>query len=187
MDNGLDTYRVVVGHDLTAAGNEALEQAVALVRRIPGSEVHVVHALSRPSPTNVAGNDRRLEAALGALKARVQAVLARDPSVKARVHVRFGKVAETILEVAIDYDADVVLVGTHGRRGLDRVGRRSVAEKLVRTAPLPVLVAHAKDFTGLPLTARAPRSHAAEAHPRARALSELVVLPEHGWHASGVA
>lgn len=186
MRNENDTYRIVVGHDLEPTGDEALEEAMALSRRMPSSEVHVVHALSRPSASNADANDRRLEDALVELRSRVQLILARDPTIVTHVHVRFGKVVETIIQVAVDYDAGLVLVGTHGRRGLDRVANRSVAERLVRTAPLPVLVAHAKDFVGLPVSARPERARPGEPLHRPRTLSEVVVPAGRTSHISGL-
>lgn len=175
MQSEQDTYRIVVGHDLESTGDEALEEAMALARRMPGSEIHVVHALARASATNPAANDRRLDDALEELQPRVELILARDRAVRGHVHVRFGKIVETIIQVAIDYDAGLVLVGTHGRRGLDRVRSRSVAERLVRSAPLPVLVAHAKDFASLPVSVRPDRARPGEPLHRQRALGEVVI------------
>lgn len=168
----------MVGDDLAATGTEALEEAIALAGRVEGAEVHVLHALSRPSAKRLADNDRRLEAALAALKSRVARALVRDPSVKAHAHVRFGKIVDTLVEVAVAYDAAMILVGTHGRQGADRVRPRSVAERLVRTAPLPVLVAHARDYALLPTGARPSRAPLPHHDGSARALTELVVAPE---------
>jgi nucleotide-binding universal stress UspA family protein len=181
-----DTYRIAVAHDLEKTGDEAMEEACALARRLASAELHVVHVLSRPSAQNAGKNDRRLEDALVELKARVETMLARDPGLTAHVHVRFGNVAEAVIQVAVDYDADLILVGTHGRRGLDRVRNRSIAERLVRTAPLPVLVAHAKDFARLALSERPERARPGEAMHAERKLSELVITPAHVSHIAGL-
>ncbi len=47
--------------------------------------------------------------------------------------------AETIVRYAKDHATDLIVVGTHGRRALDRLLMGSVAERVVRTAPCPVL------------------------------------------------
>ncbi|WP_233870411.1 universal stress protein [Paraburkholderia adhaesiva] len=49
-------------------------------------------------------------------------------------------VAERILLAAADCKADVIVMGTHGRRGLRRLVLGSVAERVVRSATLPVLL-----------------------------------------------
>jgi nucleotide-binding universal stress UspA family protein len=50
-----------------------------------------------------------------------------------------GEIAEKICEVAKDRGADLIIMGTHGRRGLERALFGSVAEKVVKTALCPVL------------------------------------------------
>ncbi|MDR3176900.1 MAG: universal stress protein [Desulfovibrio sp.] len=52
-----------------------------------------------------------------------------------------GNPAETILQRAKDGGADLIVIGTHGRKGFDHILFGSVAEKVVRSASVPVLVA----------------------------------------------
>jgi nucleotide-binding universal stress UspA family protein len=181
-----DVFRIVVGQDLEPNGDEALEESMALAQRVRRAEIHVVHALARPSPRNVDMNDRRMQDAMLELRSRVQLAVDRYPGVVAHAHVRFGSPVGTIIQIAVDYDASLILVGTHARRGLDRVRNRSVAERLVRTAPLPVLVAHAKDFARLPLTVRPDRARPGEDLHAERAISEIVIAPERASHISGL-
>jgi nucleotide-binding universal stress UspA family protein len=54
-------------------------------------------------------------------------------------HVERGSPADVIRDVIDDADVAVVGMGTVGRRGTDRILLGSVAEKTVRTAPVPVL------------------------------------------------
>jgi nucleotide-binding universal stress UspA family protein len=54
--------------------------------------------------------------------------------------VEQGNAADTILSVAARMRADVIVMGTHGRRGYDRMMLGSVAERVMRNAPCPVLV-----------------------------------------------
>jgi len=51
-------------------------------------------------------------------------------------------VPEAILRAADDYGADMIAIGTHGRRGLRRVIGGSVAEEVIRNARIPVFVVH---------------------------------------------
>ncbi len=75
-------------------------------------------------------------------------------------HLRLEAPAQEIAQIAADLEADLVIVGTHGRRGISRLLLGSVAEAVVRLAPCPVFVVRPKA-----LPAEGPRSS-----PRARAV-----------------
>jgi nucleotide-binding universal stress UspA family protein len=60
------------------------------------------------------------------------------------VHLDAGDAAEKIVEHAGRLDADLIVLGTHGRTGLKRLLIGSVAEKVVRLASCPVLVVREK-------------------------------------------
>jgi nucleotide-binding universal stress UspA family protein len=186
MRNEHSIFRIVVGQDLEPDGDEALDEAMALAKRMGGAEIHVVHALAQPSPSDMAINDRRMQDAMLELRSRVQLAVARRPAVTAHAHVRLGDVVDTVIQVAVDYDASLILVGTHDRRGLDRVTHRSVAERLVRSAPMPVLVARAKDIASRPVTLRPDPTRPGERLHDPRVLTELVIAPERGAHISGL-
>jgi nucleotide-binding universal stress UspA family protein len=81
------------------------------------------------------------EGADEALAAELARVRARVPS--ATSVLRQGYPVDQILSVLDSEHADLLVLGTHGRRGLPRALLGSVAEKLVRLAPVPVLTAHA--------------------------------------------
>ncbi|HVV54521.1 MAG TPA: universal stress protein [Mucilaginibacter sp.] len=52
----------------------------------------------------------------------------------------YGSTADSILSCAAEFSADIIVVGTHSRHGLDRLLMGSVAEHVVRHSPIPVLV-----------------------------------------------
>ena len=60
------------------------------------------------------------------------------------VEVAVGHAADTIVRVAQERGADLIVMGTHGRTGLQHVLLGSVAEKVVRLAPCPVLTVRYK-------------------------------------------
>ena len=60
-------------------------------------------------------------------------------------HSGHDDIAPAILRTANDYHADLIVMGTHGRRGIKRLFLGSVAELLVREAHLPVLLVHSPD------------------------------------------
>ena len=69
----------------------------------------------------------------------VESVANRLGDVRTRTEVRGGTPYEVILDYVDEHDVDLVLMGTHGRTGLDRYLLGSVTEKVVRTADVPVL------------------------------------------------
>jgi len=64
------------------------------------------------------------------------------------VKVVAGDPSEEILRYIQEEGIDLVVMGTHGRKGLDKVIFGSVAERVVKSAPVPVMVVN-------PFTARA--------------------------------
>lgn len=59
--------------------------------------------------------------------------------IKASGKVVNGYAAEEILGLAESVGADLIIMGTHGRKGIDRLLFGSVAEKVVKTSPVPVM------------------------------------------------
>ena len=72
-----------------------------------------------------------------ALNERVAAAT-RD-GLTARALIKTGVAAEGIVDAATESDADLIVIGTHGRTGLTRLVVGSVAERVVRLAPRAVL------------------------------------------------
>jgi nucleotide-binding universal stress UspA family protein len=56
--------------------------------------------------------------------------------------MRLGTPSEEIVNYADEHEIDLIVMGTHGRTGVARVLLGSVAEKVVRKAPCPVLTVH---------------------------------------------
>ena len=59
-----------------------------------------------------------------------------------------GDAREVIIALAKELGADLICIGTHGRRGIARALIGSVAESVVRTSPVPVLTVHAPEAAG---------------------------------------
>jgi nucleotide-binding universal stress UspA family protein len=81
---------------------------------------------------------------IAALKEEGQAFLAatatRGGEPPALPFLREGKPADQILAAAREWEADAIVIGTHGRSGVSRLMLGSTAESVVRHAPCPVLV-----------------------------------------------
>jgi nucleotide-binding universal stress UspA family protein len=168
--------RVLYATDLSAASQPAWEHARQL-GTLFGAEVLVLHVLPvAPVPTTVyfpwtlveqlreAGQRQALE--------RLDALISgsTDPGVKTSVRVEPGSpAARGILEVVREEGADLIVMGTHGHTGLGRVLLGSVADRVVRLAPCPVVTVPA-EAAGLPGSARITRvCYASDFSPSARA------------------
>ncbi len=63
-----------------------------------------------------------------------------------------GVAADLILEKAAEWHADVIVMGTHGRRGIFRLAMGSDAEQVVRAATIPVMLIRGRAATRQPVT-----------------------------------
>jgi nucleotide-binding universal stress UspA family protein len=152
-------FTVVVGLDFSDSGDLALEQALELANRREDADVHVVFVedeLTTPRvPAAVAETTSETDEILGRVKQRARERLElfaerAVPQIKHVVaHVRRGGPAEHIVQLASHLDADLIVVGTHGRRGLERFLLGSVAERVLRLARCPVYVVRPKDHLGV--------------------------------------
>lgn len=143
-----EAYRIVIGMDLEDEGDLALMEGLRIGGPV-AAELHAVHVIPTRRDTEVLA--RVLDLGLSRLRERVAKVAVSSP-VEVRLHVRFGDAATVLQQVAVDYDADLLIVGTRARGGVARTVLGSVAESLVRTAKLPVLVARAKRLEELERT-----------------------------------
>lgn len=135
---------VLVGIDFSDQTREVLGTA-ARIAAPAGSELHLVHVMPLgPGETLGASRaDRELEFASQMDQARQGldrlAMEIPNPIKRVAGHLRVGAPDVEIAQLASDLGADLIVVGTHGHRGLDRLLLGSVAESLVRNAPCQVL------------------------------------------------
>ena len=149
-------YRVVVGTDLSALGDRAVLESLKVCDKFGGSELHVISvAEDKNGGIRLPGQDalqdmERAEAFLcshvGELAAQyvnASGTIALD---KIAIYVATGLAAQRIVTIAENVDADLIVVGTHGRSGIKRLLLGSVAEEVVRRAPCAVFVVRPRDF-----------------------------------------
>ncbi|UCB42238.1 MAG: universal stress protein [Dehalococcoidales bacterium] len=72
-----------------------------------------------------------------------KARLLRDKGVMVETTVLFGNVLEQLVEYTKNNSVDLIIIATHGRSGVSRLFLGSVAERLFRQAPVPVLMVRA--------------------------------------------
>jgi nucleotide-binding universal stress UspA family protein len=140
--------RILVPVDGSATSYRGLTEAIKLARRLKArlKLLYVVEAFSAFSSAEVAIDvEPLLEAlrrsgrkALAAIEQRARRAGARPEIALAE---NFGmRVSDSIVEQAKRWRADLIVMGTHGRRGLQRALLGSDAELVVRYSPMPVLL-----------------------------------------------
>ncbi len=141
--------QIVVPHDFEAAADHALETAVRMAQKM-GAHIRVVHVYEEPTygfpEAMVAAYElaavieRESREALGRIVERNLA-----SGVPLETELRRGTPWKEIDAVARECKADLIVMGTHGRHGVQRMFLGSVAEKVVRTAPCSVLTVRIPD------------------------------------------
>ena len=138
-------YRIVVPTDFSECSRAAWDEAQRLARAF-GSELVLLHVLVEPAPFSGApfglGVGREFYDGIrrwaeGELQRWIEAPKAAGLAV--RGEIRTGVAHREIVDLATDTRADLVVIGTHGRSGLDRALLGSVADRVLRLAPCPVL------------------------------------------------
>jgi nucleotide-binding universal stress UspA family protein len=144
--------RILVPIDGSSTARQGLEEAIALASRL-GSKLHLLHVVDARllisevsvfAPPNQLLDDWR--GAGEKLLADAQA-LARSRGVEADGAVRCDpglRVCDLILAEARQVQAGLIVMGTHGRRGLSRLTLGSDAELVLRESPVPVLLVRAR-------------------------------------------
>jgi len=140
---------IVVAVDFSEYSGAAIEEARRLADQF-GARVHLLHVVDEPFHdmwANYApGSDfmavvEELEA--DALKRLDRIARNRLATTLHVVATEWGDPCAKILEYAGRQNTDLIVCGTHGRTGWEHVLMGSVAERLVRLAPCPVLTVHA--------------------------------------------
>ncbi len=145
--------KIVVALEFSETGRAALDAAIALAKDMRSSLV-LVHAFQRAfmapdlSPVTAArvqDLEGRLEEDDAIALSTEWAARARDAGLNVETETAEGGAAKVIVDAGRRHDAQLIVVGTHGRTGLARLVAGSVAEVVVRHADRPVLVVPHKD------------------------------------------
>jgi nucleotide-binding universal stress UspA family protein len=140
----LTVRRILVPTDFSSTAAQAIEVAIAFAQRF-GAELELFHAQSMPTyvfpdavmpvgPELMRDLDRAVASELERNAERVRAA-----GVVVSTASAVGAPDLEICRRAGEWNADLIIIGTHGRTGLPHVLLGSVAEKVVRRAPCPVL------------------------------------------------
>jgi nucleotide-binding universal stress UspA family protein len=147
-------YTLLVGVDFSESAERALQEAFAQASQRANADVHVLTALP------VAGDEARyavytaldeapyLDTTIQRLRTHVELQLEKfrlahpDAQLGFRIvsHAHIATAAQCIVQLASDLGADLIVIGTHNPKGIERLLLGSVAESTVRNARCPVLV-----------------------------------------------
>lgn len=130
---------ILVPIDGSDQSDAALDHAVDLARH-HGSEVHLLY-VADTNRDSLSMQGGRIVDALEREGDRIvsEAVERVEAGIDVVDTVETGDPVETILDYAGSVGADLVVMGTHGRRGLDRYLLGSTTERVIRASPIPVL------------------------------------------------
>jgi nucleotide-binding universal stress UspA family protein len=153
----LPLKRILVPTDFSEPAQEALKTAVEFAEHFSALLllVHVVPPVPVPyqplvSPAPAFDITAYLEDLTKISKETLQAHAEKHvpPEIERTLSASAGDPASEILRLSQDLEADLIVIATHGRGGWQRFLFGSVAEKVVRLAPCPVLVVHAPQAEG---------------------------------------
>jgi nucleotide-binding universal stress UspA family protein len=150
---------IVVPLDGSETAAQALPVAKEMARRF-GSRLHLVQVVDTgaaslalganaatggmTAPTAITGEvEARVEVAKGYLSAVVDQLT--DEGITADYAIHDGPVGDDIIGAAAESGADLIVMCSHGHTGLRRLVFGSVADHVVRNAPMPVLIVRAAD------------------------------------------
>ncbi len=138
---------ILVPTDGSPTAEAALEHAVDIARRYD-ARIHALYVVDTNVYTTLeTGTDMVIRALEDEGQKAVERVESAAEAADLRVtsSVVTGVPSRDIVSYARDHDVDLVVMGTHGRTGLDRYILGSVAERVVRRADVPVMTVHHPD------------------------------------------
>ena len=139
--------RILVPTDFSAASDAALDYGCALAETV-GACVHLLHVVEESFATGPIAPETHVDdvgRTITALFKDAQTRLSHRVAAADRTHLRMtsevvaGFSASTIVDYATENGFDLIVMGTHGRKGMAHLMMGSVAERVVRTARCPVM------------------------------------------------
>ena len=148
------TYRrILVPVDGSKPSNLGLREAIRLARG-QNATLHLVHVVDQHQVLMSAAEvGVPLEPLMDSLRQGGRRVLRNAKALVERHRMKCstailetmtGPASDLIVRQAKKWRADLIVIGTHGRRGMSRLVMGSDAEQIVRTSPVPVMLVRAK-------------------------------------------
>lgn len=141
---GISLRNILFATDFSEASEAALPYAAAISRRYDG-QLHVAHILSPASyiaasePSIAVTIESLHEAASNDARRHMATLAAHLKSLPHHTYVREGEMWESLANIIRIREIDLLVIGTHGRTGVEKLVLGSKAEEILRQAPCPVL------------------------------------------------
>jgi len=166
--------RLLVPIDGSATSERGLAEAIAIAR-MSGGSIRLLHVLDElVFASGFEGGATYLNTVLPQMRQHSERILAtgRQRAAAAGIDVDTlcvecfaRRTSDVIVEQATAWPADLIVLGTHGRRGVSRVMLGSDAEQVLRMAPVPVLLVRCGESGATVPAAVAPSAEAAALTP----------------------
>ena len=132
--------RILVPLDFTECAEKALFYAAPLAKQF-GAELALLHVIEPVYSTASEAMVLPVVKSEGEAKRDLEALRGKLPhDVCCEILLRTGRPQFEIVAIAKEHNADLIILSTHGRTGVERLLMGSVAEHVVRHAPCPVLI-----------------------------------------------
>lgn len=152
--NVLEIRKILYATDFSRHATHGFQYAITLSKHFQ-ARMTILHAISLPptipaDPTGGVALTDYFEELEEESKARLQEMLdqTRNHGVEAETLLVDGAPHKVILQEAKRLGVDLIVVGTHGRKGVEHLLLGSTAEKIVRQSPVPVLVVRHPQHSG---------------------------------------
>ena len=135
---------ILVPTDLSEGAEEALDYACEIATKF-GATVHLLNVIGIPTlgvpELGIALTSTMIDSMVRDNQAALEQLgeSKRNCANIGQLLLRTGDARDSIIQVAKELGADLIVMGTHGRRGVTRALLGSVTEAIVRSAPCPVL------------------------------------------------
>ena len=149
MTNAHRPFRIVIGIDFSPLSELALVEALAIATERPHAELAVAHVLPRGRKEATFEHDAAEDEAANRL-AILASAAARDAGAERMInvvtHILRGSPAAELCRLADALEADLIVIGRHGWRGMKRLLTGSVADRVLRDATCPVLMVRPRAY-----------------------------------------
>lgn len=142
--------KILVPTDFSEISKTALDYALSFCQKFPNTSIKLLHVWEPPyylgsevlviNPPMGGVHQNVVDFIQERCKEQMKEVLKNlPPELEVTSEIVTGDIADKVQEIATQEKFDFIIVGTHGRKGLAHLFLGSVAEKIIRSAPCPVL------------------------------------------------